>query len=275
MNPSRPAWFLRASARIVRASTLVDRVYLRFDRLRTRTVLAFGGLPFYRAYNALTYSADDAYRAGAAGFRDNLFLWEEQIFRSQLPAPPARLLIGGCGGGREAFALAKAGYTVVGFDPIPSLVHALRAAHHPGVEAWLGRYESLPALESPDGGAAIDLSRQPAFDGAILGWGSFSHLLTDQDRIGALRRMAALTNGPIILSYLPAPERADTPRGPTFSARVGYYRELMGREVRAFAAAADLDVLLLNDHDNWPHAVLRARVSPPSRSPYQRGERTP
>jgi hypothetical protein len=35
----------------------------------------------------------------------------------------------------------------------------------------------------------------------------------------------------------------------------------MGREVRAFAAAADLDVLLLNDHDNWPHAVLRARVS--------------
>ena len=258
MTAERPGWLLRASARLLRASTIVDRFYSRFDRMRTRAVLRSGGPRFYDAYNAVAYESDGTYRPADTAFRSSLFQWEESAFGERLPPPPARLLIGGCGGGREAFALAARGYNVVGFDPAPKLVGGIRTAARPSVEAFVGRYEALPLVRDSGSNQTVDLSRR-SFDAAILGWGSFAHLLNDAARVDALRRMAALTTGPVIVSYLPAPERTTTPRPPTFSVRLGYYRELMGSEMRAFAESAGLDVVVLNDHDNWPHAVLRRR----------------
>ena len=65
---------------------------------------------------------------------------------------PGRLLIGGAGGGREAFALAARGYEVVAFEPSAALARSM-VQHAPAgisVEALIGRYEDLPWLTSAD-----------------------------------------------------------------------------------------------------------------------------
>jgi hypothetical protein len=62
---------------------------------------------------------------------------------------------------------------------------------------------------------------------------------------------------PVVLSFLPSLSAglgSPAPQG-TFSAHIGYVREMTGSEVRDFARAAGLDVLMLNEDDNWPQAV--------------------
>jgi hypothetical protein len=249
----------------VHASTLIDRAFLRFNRLRMRAVVKWADHDFYRFYNTLTYAADDTYNPTADIFRKELFSWEERVFREWLPPAPSRLVIGGAGGGREALILARQGYQVVAFEPAQPLVLALFRARTQALalDVYIGRYETLPIVQSAVGAIPIDLSSSPRFDAAILGWTSFSHLLTDDDRIDALRRMAALTVGPVVLSFLPSLSAgfgSPPPQG-TFSSNIGYVREMTGSEVRDFARAAGLDVLMLNEDDNWPHAVLRAAAA--------------
>ena len=50
-----------------------------------------------------------------------LFDFEERALTEHFPAPPARLLVIGCGGGRELVALAERGFTVVGVEPDAAL----------------------------------------------------------------------------------------------------------------------------------------------------------
>lgn len=51
--------------------------------------------------------------------------WEEELFTRVWPRS-GRLLVVGCGAGREAIALAKRGFTVVGIDCVPGLIEAAR-----------------------------------------------------------------------------------------------------------------------------------------------------
>ena len=133
------AWLARG----VHFSNIVDRTSRRFDRLRSALLVAFASDSFLDEYNALTYGLENSYRADSAAFRRGLFDWEERAVERFFPRPPARVLVGGAGGGREAFALHEKGYTVVAFDPaeVPGPGDAIadparkRAARIPG-QLW-------------------------------------------------------------------------------------------------------------------------------------------
>ena len=263
----------RLLARVLYATRVVDRAYRRFEGVRRELVLSLASDRLLASYNDLIYGGSDRYHPDSRRYRAGLHAWEEAAIAAHFPEPPARLLIGGAGGGREAFALAERGYRVMAFEP-SGLADMMAAACTPGVEvrAFRARYEDLPIVTAMDG-TQVDLARAEAFDGGILGWGSFSHLVSDQARVTALRACAALVNGPLLVSFFgwirpaepvePTGLRrlllarvGDRRPGSLFSVEEGLFRQLTDEQMREMAAAAGLEVMALDMHAEWPNAVL-------------------
>lgn len=273
---------VRWSVTLLRTTLVVERLYRMFDRARSTLVLMFSSDQFLEAYNSVAYGVPQNHRAG---FRVALFDWEEAAVKRFFPPPPARVLVGGAGSGREAFALAEVGYTVVAFEPVDSLVREMRVRQSKqsgDVRAYRGAYRDMPLLGQGDPQGTVDLREERPFDAAIIGWGSFSHLVTDAERTMTLRRFAGVTRGPILASFYPAPtqemratrsdgvrgwvRRRATRRGTSrFSLKDGYCRLLTATEFEALAAEASLDVLHLDCTSVWAHAL----VSAPSQSTFQ------
>jgi hypothetical protein len=229
--------------------------------------------------NELAYGLTPAYLPGAPGFRAYLFPWEEAAIERFFPRPPARILLGGAGGGREALWLADMGFDVVAFDPAIPLVKGLARATPAGgrLDVYRAGYEELPLLAPALSGApGIDLRDLAHFDAAILGWGSFSHIRTREGRVHALSRMAEVTRGPILLSLLALKNEAASdgrnrpkrlrPRrrsgrepADLVSLNIGFYHPMSEEEVRSLAESANLKIRFANfdtRDTNWPHAVL-------------------
>lgn len=251
-------------ARAVWATRAIDRLYGKFNGLRSRMVLRLGSDTFYDAFNEVSYAGQPSYQPGSETFQTELFPWERRVIETQFPKPPATVIIGGVGGGREALALERRGYRVTAFEPAAALVTAL---HHSlngrqTIEVLRGRYQDLPVLRSANGSAsAVDLRPRAPFDAGIFGWASFSHIRSDAERVEALRQMGALTAGPILLSYYSyMNDRAalSTSSG-SFAMQVGFFRQFTEADVRAFVAEAGLDVVLLKHDDGWPCAVVRRK----------------
>ena len=260
---SEPSRMTRLLARSVWATRLVDKAYGKFNTLRTRLVVSWGTDSFHDAFNDITYASQPSYRPDAATFASELFPWERRVIEAHFPKPPATVLIGGAGGGREALALERRGYGVVAFDPTESLTTALYRMQNGGggVEVFVGRYQDLPWLKSPNGSrAAIDLRHRPKFDAALMGWASFSHIRSDAERVEALRQMGALTAGPILLSYYsPVDEHApSSSHRESFAMQVGFFRQLSEEEIRTAITGAGLEIVLLQHDAGWPCAVVRA-----------------
>jgi hypothetical protein len=268
--PDRPTLGLR----VINRSRVIDRVYGRLNALRSFAVLAFASERTLDEFNAAIYSAAERYDPNSEAFVSSLYPWEDQAIERHFPPPPARILVGGAGAGREPFALAERGYQVVAFEPVARLAGAMaeRAAKTGvPVASYRGGYQQLPRLEPV--GRSGDHVLAPGFDGAVIGWGSMSHLYTDRDRVGALRSMAALTSGPILVSFI-----ATRPEGPVqasrlrkwllnrhgrhvadrFSISMGFHHPVNEEEVRQLAATADLEVAALEFSSSAlaPHAVL-------------------
>ena len=139
---SRPKTVTRLAARAVWATRVVDRVYGKFDSLRSRLILRLGSDDFHDAFNDVTYGNQRLYRPDAPSFKPELFPWESRVIATHFPKPPASVLIGGAGGGREALALERDGFRVVGFEPAAPLVRAFNdspAAHGRAIEMFAGR----------------------------------------------------------------------------------------------------------------------------------------
>jgi hypothetical protein len=243
-------------ARLVLATSFVDRCYHLFDRMRSRMVLACASENFYDIYNDLTYSQQGAYRTGAISFRSSLFPFEERAISRYFPAPPGTVLVGAAGGGREALVLARNGYRVVAFEPASALAIALaRFSGELPIEVFVGRYEQLPLVSPLDcATVSIDLRSRAPFAAGILGWGSFSHLRSDEQCIETLKQFSGLTRGPILVSY----NAAIGDPGPRFDWAIGYHRKFSSANIQEFAKRAALRILHFDDEDNWPHAVLQA-----------------
>lgn len=262
-------------ARLVRGTLIVDHAAQRFNSARSLLVLALGSESFFEAYGEAAFSAGAAYRADSSAFRHRLFDWEARAIRTHFPQAPAHILVGGAGGGREPFALQQMGYAVTAFDPALGLVqtlHARGAAQQgPKVRAYCGGYEHLPVMPARADIPGGDLSQDAPYDAAILGWASFSHLTTDARRVSALRSMAALTSGPLLVSYFSTRAGGGTSgRGGNwlrrraarwghsmFTPAAGYVRLLTDEEFASMVAQAGLAVVHAERDAEFPHAVLR------------------
>jgi hypothetical protein len=254
----------RLLARTVWATRLVDRLYGTFDRVRSRLVLRLGSSEFFDAFNDVAYSGQAAYSPGSTSFRTKLFPWETRAIEAHFPRPPASVLIGGAGGGREALALERQGYSVVAFEPAAPLAEALAGSLHASsraIEVLVGRYEDLPRLERPEGSrGGVDLRQRARFDAAVLGWTSFSHIRSDTGRVDALRQMSALTDGPILISYFSYQDdrTASGSRRESFAMQVGLFRQLTEAEARGLIDESGLEILY-HQHEGWPCAVVRKK----------------
>ncbi len=268
---------------------LVDRGFKRFDQVRAFLITSLASDGTLEAYNDLTYGATRVYDASAPQFRAKLFNWEADLVDQVFPKPPGRVLIGGAGGGREAFELIARGYEVTGFEPSEVLAQSMadRAKQtSTEVEVLLGRYEDMPQLRRSGSQEIVDLRRGPRFCAAMLGWSSFSHIRHRQTRIATLQRFAEVTDGPVVASFFLRPNTQRKPRHPigrlatrlgfrsdgdTFTPHIGFFHMSSAEELTAEVSDAGLVVVAAsyNDSDGyWPWvAVARpdvaARTSPP------------
>jgi hypothetical protein len=267
----------RLLAGCIRASTIVDRAARRFDQARSALVTRLAPASVLDAYNDLAYERTPVYRAGSPEFRQTLFNWEAEVIAGTFPDPPGRVLIGGAGGGREAFALASRGYQVVAFEPSETLARSMVEHGTAGVdvEALIGRYEELPWLTNAATGARFDVRAGGPFDAALFGWTSFSHLRTRAARVSALRSVAGLTNGPLVLSFYARRPRISSSagffhrtagalglrfEGDLFTPYVGFYHLSAPEELAAEVRDAGLEPVQTSFDEldgRWPYLVAR------------------
>jgi SAM-dependent methyltransferase len=109
-------------------------------------------------------------------------------------APPATLLIAGCGAGNEAIGLARAGYQIAAFDLIPAMIEAgMRTAQDAGVAV-----EFFPADLT-----TLDLPGRQ-FDAAYLTPQLYTFIPGRAARIAGLRRLGCQLrpDGVVILSVM-------------------------------------------------------------------------
>ena len=119
----------------------------------------------------------------------------EQHFYGRFLRAHSRVLLAGCGTGRDLIALHLLGHDVTGLEPVPEVVALAR--HH------LERRGVSAPVET----ALIETNQvRGQFDAVIFSNGCFSLLQGSARRIATLRRVAAqlAPGGRIVISYHPA-----------------------------------------------------------------------
>lgn len=151
--------------------------------------------------SALTVRIYDAY-PDYFSVGDKLYEWEEPWFGARLPAPPARVLVGACGTGREAVALANLGYQVDALEPARHFVEESRRRLGEHGHVYQLSYEQLSSIVL-DGKNLSDGDFRPVhYDAVVLGSGSLTHVLDPDEQERLLRSMCSLCpDGPILASF--------------------------------------------------------------------------
>ena len=121
-----------------------------------------------------------------------LFEWERDVLAKHFP-PGSHVLIAGAGGGREMIGLCRCGYQVDGFDCNDGCVRdGTRLLEQLGLDCRL--------MLAPPGALPEGLT---TYDGVIVGWGAYMHIVGSIRRRAFLRQIrAVLRDGsPILLSF--------------------------------------------------------------------------
>ena len=147
------------------------------------------------AFSALVYERSRFYYSSR---RDNfVFDWEERFISEFFPPSPARIVVGGAGGGREAVTLAERGYEVAAFEPLAPFLAHLKQVVPPAslLAAEQAGYEDLVA-------GLLSLDALAPFDAIVAGWGSISFLFDEGTRAALLPKFRALCpSGPVLVSW--------------------------------------------------------------------------
>ena len=119
----------------------------------------------------------------------------ERQFYARFIEPRGRVLLVGCGTGRDMIALQEIGHDVVGLEPIAEVVEIAR--HN------LARRRSAATVRQ---GLVQSAELGGLYDAVIFSNGCYSFVPGSVERIGALRRVAEHLSprGRIIISYHPA-----------------------------------------------------------------------
>lgn len=129
--------------------------------------------------------------------RSGLYDWEEKAVREHFMNCKAILIPAGAGGGREMLALNRMGLRVDGFEYNPGLVEVGNSLlTEDGFEPTLFQG---PANAVPPG------SKQ--YDGAIVGWGTYTLISGRNMRIALLRqiRSRCVAGSPLLISFFHRP----------------------------------------------------------------------
>ena len=120
--------------------------------------------------------------------------WEMDWFKNTLPSPPAKVLVGGAGWGREVMVLRSLGYDVVGFDPL------FTPSDNRGVDGLLtGSYGDMIDAVLKDRATRLSSIVDEPFDAVILGWTSLSHVTSAVRRLQIIEATDRLCPaGPIL-----------------------------------------------------------------------------
>ena len=258
---SSPSLFYRALRPWLRGYAKADR---RVDRVRSGLAHFAEGFVL-SGLNAteqtdLTIAIYDQH----AGRTESLFTWEKTWFEAVLPPPPARVLVGGAGRGREVLALRAFGYAVDAFEPTPTASPQLSAAVGPGL-ALTGSHEDLVRACRGERGPLAALAAR-RYDAVLVGWTSLSHVLDARERYALFEVCQTLCpHGPILasffLSYDPALERRSRAR--KWGAALGS-KLARARGFTQPAAAPGFDRFLV--HAGITHVFDRAELEALGRS---------
>ena len=183
--------------------TLLARLFIRFDRafdlivqglhavhqgiwlgfLDRDALQAIAGIQYDERWQR--YQSDDH---NLNGFFD----WEKPVIDEYF-ADCHHVLVGAAGGGREVIALAKKGIDVTGFECQPNLV------------------ATAETLVKAQGLKATFIQAEPdvvpeglgEFDGLILGWGAYIHIVGKATRIRFLKQFRdhAEPGAPLLMSF--------------------------------------------------------------------------
>ncbi len=125
--------------------------------------------------------------------------WEVDWFAADLPSPPARLLVGAAGSGREVAHLEEQGYEVFAFEPASRYVQNANQTSRLGRPMLEGSYDDLLDQSSL---LQQRLSAERSFDGILLGWGSITHVPGQDRRIAMFKKLRLLCpRGPLLASF--------------------------------------------------------------------------
>jgi SAM-dependent methyltransferase len=189
---------------------------------------------------------------------NDLYAWEEPWFARRLPAPPARVLVGACGTGREAVALAARGYRVDALEPAPEFVDESRRRLGTRGHVYKLSYEELSAVLLDGKDSLEPTPRNTRYDAVILGSGSMTHVLDPHEQERLLRSMCRLCpQGPILASFFCEPEET-----PVRAGRATRFGRSMGRALAhlRFMPPAHSDRLSYRAHSGFAYTFTPREI---------------
>lgn len=197
-----------------------------------------------------------------------LFGWEQRWFDRYLPPPAEGLVLaGGVGAGREVVALQERGYEVLAFEPSAEMAKV--AQERTGSDIIRATYADLVTAQKSAasfGGRALSSLR---FSAVLLGWGSLTHVIEDEEAEAILKSIDALCpRGPLFASFLSTEVKGAS------SDRTAQYGRAFGARLRALRGlppAKGSDAVVLDPHVGflrfWDPQLL-ARMLPHRKMEY-------
>lgn len=197
---------------------------------------------------------------------DALYPWEEIWFEARMPRPPARVLVGACGTGREAIALVERGYRVEAFEPALEFIAESRRRLRGRAHLTQMSYEQLSAVVL-DGVQGIgDGLHAARYDAVVLGCGSLTHVLDVREQLRLLQALDLLCpSGPILASFFCRHEAARSPSSPGRASQLG---RRIGRAVARLRRIppAEHDRLSYRAHSGFAYSFTRREIEALARS---------
>lgn len=127
--------------------------------------------------------------------------WEKEWFARTLPPPPGRILVAACGTGREVLPLLSQGYKVDAFDGAEGALSVAKAECKESARIEKATYRDFVAATLHGEENQLHSFATARYDAVLLGWGSLTHVSGTKSRGEVLKACAALTSGPILLSF--------------------------------------------------------------------------